>query len=118
MAVYGLAVLGVSQTRSLTVAVLLLLPAGVAWIASLSTLNALVQLSAPLHVKSRVLALYQVAFLSSWSIGSGLGGLLANRVGVATTMTFAGLGVLGAAALSGRLPLRRGTRSRWRASRW
>jgi MFS family permease len=105
MAVYGLCVLGVSQTRSLPMAVLLLLPAGVGWIASLSSLNALVQLSAPAHVKSRVLALYQVAFLSSWSIGSGLGGGFANHAGAPATMTLAGLGVLCAAALSARLPL-------------
>jgi len=105
MALYGLSVLAVSQTRSLEIAVLLLLPAGVAWISSLSSLNALVQLSAPAHVKSRILALYQLAFLSAWSVGSGLGGLAANRFGVSATFVVAGFGVLGAAALSARLPL-------------
>jgi MFS family permease len=105
MAMYGLCVLGVSQTRSLAVAALLLLPAGVGWISSLSSLNALVQLSAPAHVKSRVLALYQLAFLSSWSVGSGIGGVAANRYGVGATVTVAGFGVLCAATLSARLPL-------------
>ncbi len=55
MAIYGVVVLAVSRTTSLHLAVLLLLPAGVAWISSLSSLNALVQLSAPAHVKSRIL---------------------------------------------------------------
>ncbi|MGO8992788.1 MAG: MFS transporter [Polyangiaceae bacterium] len=105
MAMYGLSVLAVSQTRSLEVAVLLLLPAGVGWISSLSSLNALVQLSAPQHVKSRILALYQLTFLTSWSVGSGIGGVAANRFGVGATVTVAGLGVLCAAALSARLPL-------------
>ena len=105
MALYGLSVLAVSRTRSLEIAVLLLLPAGVAWISSLSSLSALVQLSAPPHVKSRILALYQLSFLTAWSIGSGIGGVAANRFGVGATVTVAGLGVLGAAALSARLPL-------------
>jgi predicted MFS family arabinose efflux permease len=103
MAMYGLAVLLMSQTHSLAVAVLLLLPAGVGWIASLSSLNALVQLSAPSYVKSRVLALYQVAFLVAWSLGSGLGGALANQVGVGKTITLAAVGCLLAATWSSRL---------------
>jgi predicted MFS family arabinose efflux permease len=105
MALYGVSVLAVSQTRSLELAVLLLLPAGVAWISSLSSLNALVQLSAPAHVKSRILALYQLAFLSAWSVGSSIGGVAANRFGVGPTFTVAGFAVLGAAALGARLPL-------------
>jgi MFS family permease len=105
MGLYGLAALGVSETRSLPVAILLLLPAGVAWIASLSSLNALVQLSAPSHVKSRVLALYQLAFLAAWSLGSAIGGALANRIGVPHTMTLAAFGVMAAAVWSSRLAL-------------
>jgi predicted MFS family arabinose efflux permease len=85
--------------------VLLLLPAGVGWISSLSSLNALMQLTAPVRVKSRLLALYQLAFLSAWTVGSSLGGIAAGRVGVPTTLTFAGLGVLAAAAFTARLPL-------------
>jgi len=105
MAMYGLPVLIMSQTRSLTLAVLLLLPAGVGWIASFSSLNALVQLSAPAHVKSRVLALYQVAFLAAWSLGSTLGGMLANYMGAGRTISFAACGCLLAAVWSSRLGL-------------
>jgi MFS family permease len=105
MAVYGMAAFGVSETRSLAVAILLLLPAGVGWIASLSSLNALVQLASPPHLKSRVLALYQVAFLATWSAGSAIGGALANEIGVARTMTVAAAAVMAAAAWSSRLAL-------------
>lgn len=105
MAMYGIAVLAVSRTRSLDLAIVFLLPAGVGWIASLSSLNALVQLSAPAHIKSRILALYQLAFLSAWSVGSSIGGALANRYGVGPTVTLAGFGVLCAAGLSARLAL-------------
>ncbi len=105
MAMYGLSVLAVSRTTSLRLAVLFLLPAGVGWISSLSSLNALVQLSSPAHVKSRILALYQLAFLTTWSLGSSIGGALANRYGVGATVTLAGFGVLCAAAVSARVPL-------------
>ncbi len=105
MLVYGLVMLAVSRTASLHLTVLLLLPAGVGWLSSLSSLNALVQLSAPAHVKSRILALYQMAFLTAWSIGSGIGGLLANRIGVNATISLAGLGVVAAAGFSARLAL-------------
>ena len=104
-AVYGAVVLAVCRLHSLLPAVLLLLPAGVGWISSLSSLNALTQLAAPVRAKSRILALYQLAFLSAWTIGSSIGGVAAGRVGVPTTLTFAGLGVLAAAALTARLPI-------------
>jgi predicted MFS family arabinose efflux permease len=97
--------LAMSQTRSVEAAVLWLLPAGVGWISSLSTLSALVQLAAPAHEKSRVLALYNVAFLAAWSIGSSIGGVLANDLGVRVTSSIAAVAVLAAAALAARLPL-------------
>jgi MFS family permease len=105
MALYGVSALAMSQTRSLAPAVMLLLPAGVGWIASLSTLNALVQLAAPSHQKSRVLALYNVAFLASWSIGSSIGGAVANAIGAGATTAGAAIAVLGAAAYTARLAL-------------
>jgi MFS family permease len=105
MALYGVSVLAASTTRSLHVAVVLLVPAGVAWIASLSTLNALVQLSAPPQEKSRILALYNVAFLAAWSIGSSIGGAVANAIGAAHTIAIAAGAVLAAAALASKLPV-------------
>jgi MFS family permease len=102
---YGVATLAMSLTRSLTVAVLLLLPAGVGWIASLATCNSLVQLAAPPHQKSRVLALYNVAFLAMWSVGSGIGGAIANAIGVGATTAIAATGVIASGLFAARLRL-------------
>jgi MFS family permease len=105
MALYGTSILAMSQTRSLPVAVLLLVPAGMGWLGSLATLNALVQLSAPSWVKSRVIALYNLSFYVAWSLGATLGGSVAGRIGVPFTIALAAAGTLGAAAFSARLTL-------------
>jgi hypothetical protein len=87
------------------VAIVLLVPAGFAWLATFSTLNALVQLSTPAYLKSRSLALYQLSFYATWSIGSLVGGAFANRVGAPVTLAVAAVGTLFAAALCARLPV-------------
>jgi MFS family permease len=105
MATYGIAILAMSTTRSLPFAIALLLPAGMAWVSTFSTLNALVQLSSPLHLKSRALALYQLSFYAAWSVGAFAGGAIANRIGVSLAVGLAATGTLAAAALSARLSL-------------
>lgn len=103
MAVYGAAVLAMSTTRLLPVAIVLLLPAGMAWVTTFSTLNALVQLSAPFHLKSRALALYQLSFYSAWTAGAFMGGVIAKHAGVSLTIGGAAAACLGAAALAARM---------------
>jgi predicted MFS family arabinose efflux permease len=105
MATYGLSVVLMSTTRSLPIAIALLVPAGMAWVTTFSTLNALVQLSTPAYLKSRALALYQLSFYAAWSVGAFLGGAIAGRVGVALTIGGAAFACLGAAALCARLPV-------------
>jgi MFS family permease len=105
MGLYGVSILAMSLTRSLPVAIALLLPAGMGWLASLATLNALVQLSAPSWIKSRVIALYNLCFYVAWSVGASVGGLMAGRIGVAVTIGLAASGTLAAAVLSARLEL-------------
>ncbi len=105
MATYGVCLLAFSRTHSLAVAALLLVPAGVGWLSSFTTMNALVQLNAGAWVKSRVLALYQVAFLGAWSIGATVAGSIATSAGVASTVTIFALFALCAAALTARMGL-------------
>ena len=105
MALYAVSMVGVSRLHSLAGVLALLALAGVGWLASLATLNALVQLTAPEAAKSRVMALYQVSFLTAWAVGSGIGGVIATRLGAAETMTIGAVCALGAAALSSRLAL-------------
>jgi MFS family permease len=104
-ALYGVSVLVASTTHSLAVATLALLPAGVGWLGSLSTLNALVQLSAPSWVRARAMALYQITFLFAWSIGATLGGEIAKRYGSSFTIGLSAAGTVLAAAITWFLPL-------------
>ncbi len=93
-----------SRRRS-ACAVVLLVPAGVGWLSSLTTLNALVQLSSPRWIKARAMALYQLSFLLFWSIGASLGGMIAMRVGTPFTMRLAALATIGAGVAVTRLAL-------------
>ena len=88
-----------TTTHTIPAAAALLFPAGIGWLCSLSTLNALVQLTSPHWVKSRAMALYQLAFWFFWSIGSYAGGEIASRVGVPLTMRVAAILTLGSAAV-------------------
>jgi len=105
MATYGVCILAFSRTHSLGVAAFLLVPAGVGWLSSFTTMNALVQLNSSAWVKSRVLALYQVAFLAAWSIGATAAGTIATAAGIEGTVTLFGLLALSAAALTARMGL-------------
>ena len=98
MATYGVCLLALSQARSLALAAVLLVPAGVGWISSYTTMNALVQLSTPAWVKSRVLALYQVAFLAAWSSGAAAAGAIATSAGIEHTVSLFAFFALFAAA--------------------
>ena len=95
-ALYGVAVVAMTATRSLPLAVLALFPAGIGWLCSLATLNALVQLTAPRWVRARAMALYQLAFLFTWSAGATLGGALAKHVGVPVAIRVAACGTIAA----------------------
>lgn len=105
MAAYGVMIIAMSATRSLPLAIVLLVPAGMAWLTVFSTLNALLQLSTPARLKSRALALYQFVFYGAWSLGALAGGALADRVGSSEVITIAAIGTLAAAALSTRLAI-------------
>jgi predicted MFS family arabinose efflux permease len=89
----------------LAVTICLLVAGGVAWIATLSTLNSAMQLALPSWVRARGLAAYIFAFMGSQAIGSFVWGLLATHLGLSTTLVISAL-ALGLAALSVRvLPL-------------
>jgi MFS family permease len=75
-AVFGLAT---ASLAFLPVAVtgLALVVAGVAWIATLSTLNAAMQVALPAWVRARGMAAYILAFMGAQAIGSTVWGLVA-----------------------------------------
>ena len=97
-AVFAAAEAGIVFVRDLPVAVALLLPAGAAWLAVLSTLGAATQVFLPSWVRARGLSVQQIVFMGGQAVGALLWGVAANYVGLVPVFVAAGvLMVLGAA---------------------
>ena len=104
-AVYGLAPLGAAWLPFAAATPILVL-SGMSWLISLTTLNALAQLSLPRWVRARGLAIYLLVFTGSQAVGSYLWGVVATRAGLNIALICSAM-LLGAAALSVvALPLR------------
>jgi MFS family permease len=84
------------------VILLVLLLAGIAWVAVLSTVNAELQLFLPAWVRARGLSIYQMVLFGSQALAALLWGVLAVPLGLVPTFLLAGA-VMAAAALSMRL---------------
>jgi MFS family permease len=110
-AVYALGMAS-AALAPLPVALVLFVPAGIAWIATLTTLNAGMQLTVASWVRARAMAMYLLVFMGGQGVASVLWGLLAARIGAADCLLVAaGLLVLVAATVP-LLPLRAGTGTR------
>jgi predicted MFS family arabinose efflux permease len=78
----------------------LLVPAGVAWVVVLSTLNASLQLFLPTWVRGRGLAVYTMVLFGSQALGALLFGAIADLLGLVEALLIAaGCAVLGAATV-------------------
>lgn len=84
----------------------LLFALGVAWIISLTTLNATAQAVLPNWVRGRGLAIYLTVFNGSMAGGSMVWGLVAQQIGVPSTLLVSGCGLIlvAVAMLRYRLP--------------
>ncbi len=82
-----------------------LLPAGLAWIAVLSTLNAAVQTRLPGWVRARGLAVYLLVFQGGQALAAPLWGVLADWLGISRCLLIAGAAMLLSAATVRRWPL-------------
>ena len=71
----------------LGVAVVLLLLAGVAWIATLTTLTVTAQMTLPPPLQARGLAIYLVILIGSQAFGSLVWGVVASRFGLVASLT-------------------------------
>lgn len=105
MTTFALCVAIVSRMSSVPAAMALLVPAGVGWIGSFSSLQALVQIWAPDTLRARVVALYQMAHMGTWALASACGGFLADHYGIRFAMLTGGLLCAGAAASTWRIGL-------------
>jgi MFS family permease len=79
---YAAALAVVVLSRSLAVTILVLLPAGVAWIAFLSNVNAALQLFLPKWVRARGLSVYQMVLFGGQAAGAVIWGVAAGVAGL------------------------------------
>ena len=71
--------------RNAAVILIMLVPAGMAWLAVLSSINAALQLFLPAWVRARGLGIYQMVLFGAQAGGAVLWGLLASPLGLVTT---------------------------------
>lgn len=105
LAVYGAMLVAMSCSRSLFLLVPLVVAGGMAWSATVSTLNAAAQLSFPAEIRARTLSIYLFVMAGGYVAGSLFWGQVADRWGV----RFA-LGAAGACVLANALVLVTGSR--------
>jgi predicted MFS family arabinose efflux permease len=85
----ALAVTGL--VTQVVIVALILVPAGLAWVAILSSLNAAMQLILPDWVRARGLAVYQFVFAGGQAVAAVVWGVLAQRAGLPTGLVVAAL---------------------------
>ena len=79
---YAAALVVVVLSGNLALTVLVLLPAGVAWIAFLSNVNAALQLFLPRWVRARGLSVYQMVLFGAQAAGAVIWGVVAGAAGL------------------------------------
>jgi len=87
------------------VILVVLLPAGMAWVTVLSTINAEVQLFLPAWVRARGLSVYQMVLFGSQAFAALLWGLLAAPLGLVPTFLIAATVMVAGVATSRLWPL-------------
>jgi MFS family permease len=98
--VYGAALAAAILVRSTPVVVAVLVPAGMAWVGMLATVNTQLQLFLPRWVRARGLSIYQMVLFGAQGLGALVWGLVADRLGLTTTfLVAAALMVAGAASV-------------------
>jgi MFS family permease len=92
--VYALVLAAVVLIGNSIVILVVLLPAGVAWIAVLSTINAELQLFLPAWVRGRGLSVYQMVLFGAQGFGALLWGVIAEPAGIVPTFLIAAAAML------------------------
>lgn len=88
--VYGAMLLALPTTTSLALLAPMIVCGGMAWSATVSTLNAAAQLSFPAEVRARTLSIYLFVMSGGYAAGSVVWGLVADVWGVRVALTAAG----------------------------
>ena len=92
--VYGAMLLAMSFIHSLPVLISLVVCGGMAWSATVSTLNAAAQASFPAHIRARTLSIYLFVMAGGYTVGSLVWGRLADHFGVQAALAVAGACVI------------------------
>ena len=103
LTVYGAMLVLMPMLRSLALLVPLIVCGGMAWSATISTMNAAAQSSFPPAIRARTLSIYLFVMAGGYAAGSVFWGALADRFGVPAAFSAAGMLVLAnAMVLAGR----------------
>jgi MFS family permease len=85
--VFAAVLLALAWVRDFPLVCVAMVAAGGAWLSLLSTLNVAVQTVVPAWVRGRALSVYLLFFFGSFSLGSTLWGVVAERAGIAPALT-------------------------------
>ena len=105
LAAFGGGLVAFAFSRTLALSFACMVVVGAALIVQMATSNTLLQLSAPEHMRGRVISLYLLSFATAAPIGALAAGWIARRVGAPWTVAGGGaLCVLAAIAFATRIP--------------
>jgi MFS family permease len=100
--IFAVALLAVILIRSTVVVAVILVPAGMAWVGMLATVNTLLQLFLPSWVRARGLSVYQMVLFGGQGLGALAWGLIADSFGLTFTFVVAA-GMMAATSASVRI---------------
>jgi MFS family permease len=103
--VYAVALVAAGVVNNAAAILVVLVPAGIAWVTVLSSVNAELQLFLPAWVRGRGLSVYQTVLFGSQAIGALLAGLIAGTIGLGPTVSLAAVALLVGGAAARRWPL-------------
>jgi predicted MFS family arabinose efflux permease len=95
---YAASLAAVVLSRNLALTVVVLLPAGIAWIAFLSNVNAALQLFLPGWVRARGLSAYQMVLFGAQAAGAAIWGVVAGAAGLVAAFLISALVMAAGAA--------------------
>lgn len=101
----GVTILVAAYSPYVVLTALAMIPAGGAWMVSISTCNVAIQLSSPRWVSGRTLAAFQAAVAGGLAVGSVIWGVVAEDFGVVPAVTIAGVYVVATALLGSLLTI-------------
>ena len=88
---FGMSLIAFSFSRSFSLSVFLLLPAGFSMLIQMASSNTLIQTMVPDALRGRVMSVYSMMFMGMAPFGALLAGAIANRLGAPHTVAIGGL---------------------------